>query len=77
MDKELVLATAGSGKTTEIINKLNKENKILLITYTDANYDILKNKVIEKFKEIPNNIKIYTYHYYQTQLLPSYIPFPY
>ena len=61
MDKELVLATAGSGKTTEIINKLNKENKILLITYTDANYDILKNKVIEKFKEIPNNIKIYTY----------------
>lgn len=61
MDKELVLATAGSGKTTEIINRLNKENKILLITYTDANYDILKNKVIEKFKEIPNNIKIYTY----------------
>lgn len=61
MDKEIVLATAGSGKTTEIIKRLNKENKLLLITYTDANYDILKNKVLEKYKEIPNNIKIYTY----------------
>lgn len=61
MDKEIILATAGSGKTTEIIKRLNEENKILLITYTDANYNILKNKVLEKYKEIPKNIKIYTY----------------
>mgnify|MGYP004527550681 CR=1 FL=1 len=61
MDKKLILAKAGSGKTTELINKLNTNDKTLIITYTDSNYNILRNKIIEKFGEIPSSIRIYTY----------------
>lgn len=61
MDKTLILAVAGAGKTTEIINKIKKDDKTLIITYTENNYNILKNNVIKKFKGIPDNIKIYTY----------------
>lgn len=61
MDKKLILAVAGAGKTTEIINNINKDDKTLIITYTENNYNILKNNIIEKFKGIPDNIKIYTY----------------
>lgn len=61
MDKTLILAVAGAGKTTDITNKIDVNDKTLIITYTENNYNILKNKIINKFKGIPNNIKIYTY----------------
>lgn len=61
MDKRIILAKAGSGKTTEIINRLDVNNKNLIITYTQSNYNTLKSKIIKKYKEIPQNIKIYTY----------------
>lgn len=61
MDKTLILAVAGAGKTTEIINNVKKDDKTLIITYTENNYNILKNNIIKKFKGIPDNIKIYTY----------------
>lgn len=61
MDKTLILAVAGAGKTTEIINKIKKDDKALIITYTLNNYNILKNEIIKKFNGIPHNIKIFTY----------------
>lgn len=61
MDKSLILAVAGAGKTTEIINNIEKDDKALIITYTENNCNILKNNIIKKFKGIPDNIKIYTY----------------
>ena len=61
MYKTLILAVAGAGKTTEIINNIKKDDKTLIITYTENNYNILKNNIIKKFKGIPDNIKIYTY----------------
>lgn len=61
MDKRLILAVAGAGKTTEIINNIKKDDKTLIITYTENNCKILKNDIIKKFKGIPDNIKIYTY----------------
>ena len=40
MDKKLMLAVAGAGKTTYIINKVCTEYRnVLIITYTDANYN--------------------------------------
>ena len=48
MDKTLILAVAGAGKTTEIINNIKKDDKTLIITYTENNYNILKNNIIKK-----------------------------
>lgn len=61
MDKRLVLAVAGSGKTTMIINRINEQDRALLITYTNNNQQQLINKLINKFGCLPKNIKVYTY----------------
>lgn len=63
MDKKLMLAVAGAGKTTYIINKVCTEYRnVLIITYTDANY----NNIISKLREqndgvIPDGITVYKY----------------
>lgn len=61
MDKKVILAVAGSGKTTHIVNSLNLDKKSLLITYTNNNLFNLKNKIACKFGYMPDNISIYTY----------------
>lgn len=61
MDKKLILAVAGAGKTTSIINKLNENDSFLIVTYTKNNYEDIKKEVIKKFNGIPEKIKIYTY----------------
>lgn len=61
-NKKVMNAVAGSGKTSYIINQLSDDNKrILIITYTKANQENLRKKVIKKFGNIPNNIFIFGY----------------
>ena len=59
MDKQVIHAVAGSGKTTLIINELNLEKRVAIITYTTANQNSLKDKVLAKFGFFPNNIHIF------------------
>ncbi|MDH4263447.1 MAG: UvrD-helicase domain-containing protein, partial [Spirochaetia bacterium] len=61
MDKRVVFAVAGSGKTTNIINRINKDSRCLIITYTDNNAKQLKFRIIAKFGEIPKGVRVYTY----------------
>jgi len=61
MDKRVIFAVAGSGKTTYIIEELNEYTNSLLITFTVNNYNNLKIKIIDKFGYLPQNIRLYTY----------------
>tara|TARA_B100001105_G_scaffold131324_1_gene105154 strand:- start:1159 stop:2190 length:1032 start_codon:yes stop_codon:yes gene_type:complete len=61
MDKGVVFAVAGSGKTTSLIASLDEARRFLLVTYTEANHDNLRAKVIERFGYVPSNIAIHTY----------------
>lgn len=61
MDKRLMLAVAGAGKTTYLIDKLNKEEKFIIITYTNNNYNSIRKAIINKFGYIPQSVKLYTY----------------
>ena len=61
MAKFLILAVAGSGKTTYLIRRLNLEQRFLLVTYTRNNYEHLKRSVIKKFGYFPENIKVLKY----------------
>lgn len=62
MDKKVIFAVAGSGKTTYIVNSLTKAERVLIVTYTIGNYNNLRNKVAERFNgELPDNIEIMTY----------------
>lgn len=62
MDKKVIFAVAGSGKTTYIINGLSADKRSLIITYTTANYDNLRTKITAKFNGIwPANVTLMTY----------------
>ena len=61
MDKSVVFAVAGSGKTTRLVQQLDEKRRYLLVTYTEANRDNLYRKIIERFGHFPANITLYTY----------------
>ena len=51
-NNKLIIAAAGSGKTTYLINEAMrfKDDKILITTYTEANEDEIKKKICIKTK---------------------------
>ncbi|MGV0945834.1 UvrD-helicase domain-containing protein [Empedobacter falsenii] len=61
MDKRLMLAVAGSGKTRYIIENLCLNKRYLVITYTINNYNTIRNRIISKFGYLPSNITLYKY----------------
>jgi len=61
MDKKIILAVAGSGKTTHIISKLTLDKRFLILTYTTNNVNTLRNGIIRKFSYFPENIKLQSY----------------
>ena len=60
---KLIIAAAGAGKTTFLVEEaLNqKDENVLITTYTQANEDEIRNKIIEINKCIPENIKVQTW----------------
>lgn len=61
MDKHVILAVAGSGKSKTIIDKLDENTRALVVTYTDLNTRELKQRIVKKFGYIPESIKVYSY----------------
>ena len=62
-NNKLIIAAAGSGKTTYLIEQALKvkEENTLITTYTEANEEEIKKKFIEKKGYIPHNITIQTW----------------
>lgn len=62
MGKKLILAVAGSGKTTSILNDLSPERRSLIVTYTNQNLFGLEVKLRERYDgTIPRFVEIRTY----------------
>ncbi len=61
MDKRVIFAVAGAGKTTFIIDSLKLDKSAIILTYTENNYRHLRQRIIKKFGFIPDNITILTY----------------
>jgi len=63
INNKLTIAAAGSGKTTYLVEEAlkQKEGKILITTYTQANEAEIRKKIIEKNKYIPQNIVVQTW----------------
>ena len=59
----LIIAAAGSGKTTFLVNEAlkNTKERVLITTYTEANEAEIRNKIIQKKKCIPSNITVQTW----------------
>lgn len=58
-----VVASAGSGKTTYLVEEALKikDKNVLVTTYTESNDGEIKNKVIEKNRVIPRNVFVQTW----------------
>lgn len=63
MTNELTIASAGSGKTTALINKAisTPNDSILITTYTESNSQEIKNKFIDLVGYIPSNVSVTTW----------------
>ena len=61
MDKSVIFAVAGSGKTSRLVDALDEIQRFLIVTYTDANRDNLRSKIIKRFGYFPPNVTLYTY----------------
>lgn len=59
----LIIAAAGAGKTTFLVNEAlkQKDGNVLITTYTRANEDEILKKIIEINKCIPRNITVQTW----------------
>jgi len=62
-NNKLIIAAAGSGKTTRLVEDAlkTKDKKVLITTYTQANEAEIRKKIIEKNKCIPENITVQTW----------------
>lgn len=59
---ELVIAAAGSGKTTSLVRRAVKEvGSVLITTYTEANKNEIRNKFVEELGRIPSNVTVQTW----------------
>jgi superfamily I DNA/RNA helicase len=59
---KLIIAAAGAGKTTYLINEaLRHDKEVLITTYTEVNENEIKKKFIEINGLIPKNVTIQTW----------------
>ncbi|WP_321403484.1 UvrD-helicase domain-containing protein [Maridesulfovibrio sp.] len=59
-----IIAAAGSGKTTYLVKKAleaDRDERVLITTYTRENEAEIRNKFIKKNKSIPGNVTIQTW----------------
>ena len=62
MDRKIVLATAGSGKTYYVANNFPLGSSVLLISFTNGNVENIRNEVRCRFNgKIPDNVVILTF----------------
>jgi len=64
-----IIAAAGAGKTTHLINEAlkNPNKKILITTYTEANEEEIRRKFLKLNKSIPKNVTIQTWYSFLLQ----------
>ena len=59
--KTVALGVAGSGKTNRLIDRLDTQERFLIVTYTINNLNNLKERICKKFGGVPGNIHLMSY----------------
>lgn len=60
-NRVILLAVAGSGKTSRIIESLRSSERSLVVTYTKNNYKNLHDRITSEYGCIPDRIRLYEY----------------
>jgi len=61
VDTQVILAVAGSGKTSHLIESLRSSERSLVVTYTENNCKNLQNRISVEYGCMPDRIRLYTY----------------
>lgn len=61
MDRRLILAVAGSGKTTYLINSIDPSKRYLIVTYTENNLSHIRRRIVDRFGFLPDNVNLLSY----------------
>ena len=61
MDKRVIFAVAGSGKTTMLIQRIREGRRTLILTFTVNNEAHLRAQIIRRFGYIPDGIRVMTW----------------
>ena len=61
MDKQVILAVAGSGKTQTILDRLTTSKRSLIITYTHNNLNNLERRIVNRFGHFPAEFSLKRY----------------
>lgn len=61
MDKRIILAVAGAGKTYKLCNDLDEYKRNIVIAYTNQNIKNIKNELLKRFGYIPHNTIVLTF----------------
>lgn len=80
LNNKIIVAAAGSGKTTYIVKEAlkNTPQKTLIVTYTNKNHEEIEKKIIELHGYIPNHIIVKSwYTFLLTDLIRPYQSFVY
>lgn len=62
MDKRVILAVAGSGKTYYICNNINENSRNIIIAYTNQNIKNIMCELTKRYGYIPDNTLVMTFH---------------
>ncbi|HEA6159453.1 TPA: hypothetical protein RXG00_002711, partial [Staphylococcus aureus] len=52
MDKKIILAAAGSGKTYYVANDFNKDERVILLSFTNSNVSNIQLEIMKRFNGI-------------------------
>jgi thymidine kinase len=61
LDKRVLLAVAGAGKTSEIVNRIDENRRFLIFTYTEENLRNIRGKIVSRHGRVPPNVQVMTY----------------
>lgn len=61
MDRRLILAVAGSGKTTYLVNSIDPSKRYLIVTYTENNLSHIRKRIVDRFGFMPDNVNLLSY----------------
>lgn len=61
MDKRVMLAVAGSGKTYTLCNSINENEKNLILAYTNENIHNITKELLKRYTYIPEKTEVMTF----------------
>lgn len=61
MDKRIILAVAGSGKTYKLGHDIDETKRNIVLAYTNQNIKNIRKEIIDKYGKIPKNTLVLTF----------------